>query len=129
MKNYIFAVTLIVGLLINSACYAGTDIYLGVYDNGYRAYLDTSSIKYFDEFKNGYLMAEGFKCLVKKVSSNGGFAGWVSYKYQFGPQVELLDNYTLRQMSALYKQTGSVELNLVLYLRELFKQTYGNSAH
>ena len=91
MKNFLFAAALIVGVVVSQIVVPSQaqakDYYLGVYEDGREAYLVTETVKWYEEYRNGYLDAQGYTCTVKAVSRSGNVEK-ISYKYMYGSQVD-----------------------------------------
>ncbi len=52
-------------LFVNSV--EAKDHYLGVYEDGREAYVMTETVKYYEEHRHGYLVAQGYNCTLKAV--------------------------------------------------------------
>lgn len=100
---------------------------MGVYENGQTAYLMTETVQYFKEdFADG---GDGYTCTVKAVDPNSNEFDYIYYKLLWYQSEILTKNgksYSLREMQKLYKNPDSVDMKVVLYLRDTFRKQFGD---
>ena len=127
LLTLIFSFTLNI-LFVNPA--EAKDHYLGVYEDGREAYVMTETVKYYEEHRHGYLVAQGYNCTVKAVYPHSDNVEYISYKYMYGPQTDGLHKngtfYGFRSeyLKRLKKMPNHPETRLMNYLIDLFKQGY-----
>lgn len=133
-KNFSFFLTLTAVLVINFFILVNQaeakDQYLGVYEDGREAYVMTETIKWYEEYRNGYLDAQGYTCTVKAVYPNSNDVERISYKYMYGPQVDGLEKngvfYGFRSeyLKRIKKMPNHPEKRLMDLLIDLYNQGY-----
>lgn len=128
MKKSIFIMLLILSILlvgsqINKA--EASDYYLGVYDNGQKAYLITETLKY-SPYKYEEDGAGKYTCTVKAVFPNSNTFDKVYYEVNFGQMGAVITkngrNYDRHEMVELRKKTNSVEMKLVDFIKYYHQQ-------
>jgi len=123
---------LLVGILAMVMIYCGqveaADYYLGEYESGQAAYLDTDSIRKHEVTQNGYFDHYMYICTVKAVYTNSNEWQPVAYEvtcwsgpltYQLKKNGKILyDRRTVNE----YLKKHRVERNLIEYIRVLHER-------
>ena len=102
------------------------DYYLGEYETGQIAYLDTTSIRDSQTTRNGYWESNNYSCIVKAVNNDSNKYDSISYEVICAQSVLLRKNgqpcyNSLREIKP-YFDTHPVEKALVDYITQIDKR-------
>ena len=103
------------------------DHYLGVYEDGRKAYLLTDTIKYYSDPDYGEF--EGYTCAVKAVHKNSNNYDIINYNYRIGQTVNLSRDgkwlFNIRDMHKIYDNPEiNPEAKLCIYLRDKLENKF-----
>ena len=123
-------VLLVVGSYNNHA--EAIDYYLGVYQSGQEAYLDTSSIITKNDYVNGSHRGDNYTCTVKAVYVENNSYDIVHYEVYVGMTVIFLYKNgeevfrTFHSRKTNYLEENPVEHSLVNYFVKLTEQNWNS---
>lgn len=126
MKKVLCAFLLTVVMILAGNPAEAADVYLGEYETGQIAYLDTTSIRDSQTYKNGELESNNYDCYVKALYKGSDKYEIISYEVIFSQSVFLRKNgnacYRLLKEIQPYYDSHPVEKALVEYISRIDRQ-------
>ena len=131
-KNLVILVAAVLTLSGFQTNAEASDYYLGVYNSGQVAYLDTSSIRIENHYVQGYHEGDTYSCTVKAVWPDSDEYEKIHYEIYVGQTESITKNgeqvwQTIRAKDPNYLEKNPVEASLLRYFYKKHESDWKNT--